>query len=131
MSRQWMGFSYLGTGVLLVLFVLQECGRFDDSQLSSPYFLLVPLFLCSSVPLILAGISWMFMERSDSLDRRVRSTSLKIAALIASVCLLVFASASIVSTEYARMLLIASFPLSAFIIYRLLKHTYFVSRYRP
>ena len=77
-----VGLSYVGGGVGLVLFLIQECRRFDAAILASPYFLIVPVLLSLSVLLIAGGISWLLWGRSHSNDQRVRAAAFRVDAMI-------------------------------------------------
>jgi hypothetical protein len=100
-----MGLSFLSTGAGLVLFIFQECLKFDGSQLASPFFLLVPVFLSLSVPLILGGAARMICGPSDVMDHRVRAASIRVAILLILICLSIYLLALVVSAKVATRFL--------------------------
>jgi cytochrome bd-type quinol oxidase subunit 2 len=122
--RRMTGVTYLGTGVVLVLFIVQEVHRFDSSQLASPFFLLVPVFLILAVPLILGGATWIILGRSSRLDCQVRSATVRLGALVGLICLGIFGSANIVSTQVAAKVLSFCVPAGAVASVAILLYTF-------
>jgi cytochrome c biogenesis factor len=121
------GVTYLGSGLGLVLFIVQECHRFDSSQLASPFFLLVPLFLSLAVPLILGGAAWTIWGRSKVMDRRVRSATVRVDALVVSVCLIGYLLANAVSTQVGAKVLSFLVPAGALAAVAILLYTFRMS----
>ena len=127
---RFFGFSYLGSGLLLVLFILQECHRFDESQLASPFFLLVPAFLGLAVPLVLGGAAWVIWERSETMDRSVRVASIRVAAVILVICLLTFLLAKLLSPSIAAKSLWVGVPAGGLSAIWIIKLAFSASRDR-
>jgi hypothetical protein len=111
-----MAMSYATTGIGLMAFVWQECSNGSRDQLTSPIFLLAPLFLACGALLTVGGVGRMLVSPESPRDRRIGRVSFALAGTILVVGLITFLLARILSPTAALQSLILTVPMAILLL---------------